>query len=101
MVIIASSVTTAFALGIQTAGDFATVESTQADASQYTGDFNGNGNLDVQDARIALELAQGFRTPTPDDLSADPNNDFVITFDDVLSILERLERAPSTPKVNL
>ncbi len=101
MVIIVSSVTAAFFVGIQTAGDFHPVAATQADGTDTAGDFNGNGHLDVQDARIALELASGYRSPTPDELSNDPNGDFSITTDDVFSILERLERAPSTPKVNL
>lgn len=101
IVIIVTSVTTAFILGIQTAGDFDSVATTQADGTVTTGDFNANGSLDIQDARIALELASGYRSPTPSELSVDPNGDFSITTDDVLMILERLERAPSTPKVNL
>ncbi len=99
--IIVSSVTAAFALGIQTAGDFRSVTPTLADRSDTAGDFNGNGYLDIQDARIALELARGYRSPTPDELSVDPNRDYSITTEDVLSILLRLENAPSTPKVNL
>jgi len=99
--IIISSVTVAFVIGIQTAGEFHPVASTQADGTMTGGDFNTNGHLDIQDARIALELASGYRTPTPDELSADPNHDFDITIDDVFAILEILERTPSTPKVNL
>ncbi len=101
MIIIVSSMATAFTIGIQTAGEFQPVASTEADGTQQSGDFNANGFLDVQDARIALELASGYRTPTPEELSADPNRDFSVTADDVFTILERLERTPSTPKVNL
>lgn len=99
--ILATSMTAAFLVGIQTAGDFSPVDATQADGTYTAGDLNGNGYLDIQDARIALELASGYRSPTPDELSADPNQDFVITIDDVFTILERLEHSPSTPKVNL
>lgn len=75
--------------------------STQADGADMAGDLNGNGSLDVQDARLALELANGYRSATPEELSVDPNRDFSITIDDVFAILERLERSPATPKVNL
>lgn len=99
--IIVTSVTAAFILGIQTAGDFRPVDSTQADGTVVTGDFNANGHLDVQDARIALEIASGYRTALPSELAVDTNRDYSITVEDVLWILEQLERAPSTPKVNL
>lgn len=99
--IVISSVTVAFLIGIQTAGEYQPIASLQADGTTTAGDFNSNGHLDIQDARIALELASGYRSPTPDELAADPNRDFDITIDDVLAILDILERAPSTPKVNL
>ncbi len=99
--IVLSSTTVAFLVGIQTAGDFHSVTTIQADGTDVMGDFNGNGLVDIQDARIALELASGFRSPTPQELSADPNRDFSITTADVLSILHRLERSPVTPKIDL
>jgi hypothetical protein len=100
LLIIVGSMTAAFVIGIQTAGDVKPViGSIQADDSQTAGDFNANGHLDVGDARIALELANGYRTPTPEELAADPNSDFSITTSDVVSILERLERAPLQPIV--
>lgn len=101
LAIILTSVTAAFALGVQTAGDFHPVATTEADGTVADGDFNQNGYVDIRDARIAVELASGYRSPTPDELAADPNGDFTITTDDVLTILERLERIPSTPKVSL
>jgi hypothetical protein len=51
--------------------------------------------------RIALEIASGYRTALPSELAVDTNRDYSITVEDVLWILEQLERAPSTPKVNL
>lgn len=101
LAIILTSMTAAFVLGVQTAGDFSTVASTEADGTGTAGDFNGNGFVDLRDARIAVELASGYRSPTLGELSADPNGDFTITTDDVLSILEALERMPSVPKVHL
>ncbi len=91
--IVAGSMTVAFALGIQTAGDITPVVSTTlADTADHAGDFNGNGHLDVNDARLALEIASGYRSPTPDELARDPNQDFHITNEDVMTILDKLER---------
>jgi len=101
MLIVLGSMSLAFALGIQTAGDVnPVIDSLQADGS-VEGDFNGNGQLDVSDVRIALEIANGYLSPTPEHLAADPNNDYRITVDDALAILNRLEQALSTPKVQL
>lgn len=94
--------TAAFAIGIQTAGDVRpVVDSTIADGAYLEGDLNGNGQLDIGDARAALEIAQGYRPATPEELAADPNGDFVITGEDVLFILEILERSPAMPIVSL
>jgi|GEM_PF-894207 hypothetical protein len=100
--IVVGSVSAAFILGIETAGDVQPVVSrTEAGGTVLEGDFNGNGVLDVNDARIALELAKGYRSPTPQELSADPNGDFSITFEDAMLILDKLERLPSQPSVQL
>ncbi len=86
----------AFFLGIETAGDVRPlVNETSAGNSTLGGDLNGNGTLDLRDVRIALELAQGYRTPTPKELDADPNQDFRFTIDDAVLILDALERQPS------
>ncbi len=99
VLIIVGSMTAAFVLGIQTAGDVRPlIGATSADGSME-GDFNANGHLDLSDARIAVELAAGYRTATPEELAADPNHDFSITANDVLLILERLEHTPSHPVV--
>lgn len=91
--IVVSSVMVAFALGIQTAGDIRPVVSTTlADNPEREGDFNGNGHLDVNDARLGLEIVAGYRTPTPEELAVDPDQDFHITYEDIMTILEKLER---------
>ncbi len=83
----------AFFLGIETAGDIQPmVGSTKAGSATLEGDLNGNGMLDPGDARLALELAQGYRSPTPEELDADPNHDLKFTMDDVMVILDKLER---------
>lgn len=90
--IVASSMTVAFILGIETAGDVKpVVTETRAGNAVLRGDMNGDGTLDLSDVRIALELAEGKRSPTPDELAADPNQDFVITKDDVTAIADAIE----------
>jgi hypothetical protein len=77
------------------------VSATHAGDSIISGDFNGNGFLDINDVKIALELAQGYRTPTPSELSVDPNQDFTITIDDAMTMIDTLERQPGQPAVRL
>ena len=92
----------AFALGIETAGDVQPVIlPTRADASVLAGDLNGNGKLDLDDVHTALEIADGYRTPTPSELAADPNRDYQITTGDAMAILEQLQRTPAQPHVEL
>jgi hypothetical protein len=92
----------AFAVGIVTSNNVKpAVEQTRAGGETLEGDMNGNGNLDPDDAKIALELAQGYRTPTPQELAADPNHDYKITQDDAMLILDKLSRLPQRPTVEL
>jgi hypothetical protein len=94
--------TAAFVVGIKTAGDFApVVGSTKADANVTAGDMNGNDQLDIDDVQIALEIANGYRTPSPSELAADPNKDFNITVDDAMAILDQLKKTLADPKVDL
>lgn len=84
--------TVAFAIGIQTAGDVhPIVEPTRA-GIRLSGDLNGNDILDTGDARMALEIARGYREATTEELEADTNQDFRITVEDVAAILEAIER---------
>ncbi len=94
--IVSGSMAFAFIVGIQTANDVHPVISeTRAGGAVVLGDLNGSGAVDTDDVRIAVELSKGVRTPTPEELSADPNQDFVITSEDALSILEILETQQS------
>ena len=100
ILIVVGSMSFAFALGIQTAGDFQpVVNETKAGNAVLEGDFNGNGALDINDVHIALELAQNFRTPTPAELAADPNQDFHITIEDAMMIVEKLEHQMLKPVI--
>lgn len=99
---VVGSMSVAFLLGIKTAGDFEpVVNSTMADANVLAGDMNGNGQVDIDDVRITLEIANGYRTPTPKELAADPNRDYRITADDAMMILEQLKNTPQARHVEL
>lgn len=100
ILIVISSMTVAFLVGIETAGEVhPVVTGMLAGGVTVEGDLNGNGSLDLQDVRIALELAQGYRTPTPAELSADPNRDFRFTVDDAIAIIDKLQQQPMKTNV--
>jgi hypothetical protein len=102
ILIVTGSMSIAFIIGIQTAGDVSPVVlPTQADSSILAGDLNGNGKVDLDDVHRALEIANGYRTPTPAELAADPNHDFLITTDDAIAIVEQIKRTPEKPEVDL
>ncbi len=82
----------AFVLGVETAGDVQPlVEYTRA-GGRVSGDMNGDGMVGVADARIALDIALGYRAATAAELEADVNNDLQITVQDVAAILEAVDR---------
>lgn len=94
--IVLMSATAAFGLGIQTAGDLdPVIGSIRAGSALIEGDLDGSGALDVNDAIAALEIALEYRTPTPEELDADPNGDFRILAEDALAILDALSRVAS------
>ena len=92
--IVAGRMALAFAIGIETAGEGRpVVGSTNASDTTLAGDMNGDGRVSLEDAEIALEVARGYREPTPLELSADPNKDFHITIDDALTIIEMVKHS--------
>lgn len=100
--IVGASMAVAFILGIQTAGDIQpVVKPTEAGNAVVDGDLNGNGVLDIGDARAAIEIALGYRTVTPEELAADPNHDLTVTIEDALAIIDALEHQPSQTDVQL
>lgn len=82
----------AFAIGIQTAGDVQPIVEPTRAGIRLSGDMDGNDMIDASDARLAMEIARGYRTATAQELEADTNQDFRITVEDVAAILEAMER---------
>ncbi len=91
--IVTSSMTVAFILGIQTAGDVRPiVGEIRAGGTVLLGDLNGNSSIDMDDALQALDIVKGIRSPTPQELAADPDQNFVITVEDILAILDSMKK---------
>lgn len=83
-------IVSSFFIGTQTAGDVQPVSLIEAGGTSLSGDVDGNGVVDVQDAVVILEVAQGYSDATAAELRADPNGDGQLTVDDALRILEAL-----------
>ena len=83
------SISGSFAVGVQTAGDVQTIAPSRA-GEEVSGDMNGNGRVDEEDIKIILEIAKGYRDPTPAQLRNDPNADGRLTIDDALRLLHDL-----------
>lgn len=79
-----------FAIGIQSAGEVQPISLIEAGSPGHVGDVDGNGIVDVQDAIQILEVVQGYRSATPDQLLSDPNGDGALDLDDALRILRTL-----------
>ncbi|MBI3331734.1 hypothetical protein HYZ99_02125 [Candidatus Peregrinibacteria bacterium] len=89
-----------FVVGVQTAGDIHPFAAIQADEITesglalseiaQSGDIDGSGELDLQDAIAILEIVQGYDMPTLLQLKADPNGDNRLTVEDALRILRTL-----------
>ena len=91
--IVLGSMTVAFVVGIESAGDIKPViSSTNAVDAVTLGDFDGNGTLDTADVLIALDIVSGKRNPTASELLMDPSQDFHITLEDVQSMLLKIKQ---------
>ena len=82
--------TAAFALGTKTAGTLRTVEESSATDDTPRGDVNADGTVDGSDAILILEISQGYRDATADELGADPNGNGALTVDDAIRVLRSL-----------
>lgn len=80
------AVTASFGLGMQTGGTLRTINGSLATDSPR-GDLNGDGTVDEADVIAILEVAQGYRTATPQELAADPNGNGVLGVDDAIRVL--------------
>ncbi|OGJ57682.1 hypothetical protein A2881_04235 [Candidatus Peribacteria bacterium RIFCSPHIGHO2_01_FULL_55_13] len=87
----AATIVTAFIIGIETAGDVRPITLIEAESGEIKGDVNGSGSIDLGDAIAILEIVQGYRDPTPEELKADPSGDGLLTVDDALRILATLD----------
>lgn len=83
-------VLSSFFIGIQSVGEVQPVTLIEAGNIELTGDVDGDGNVDIQDALRILEIAQGYRDATPQELRADPNGNGMLTIDDAVRILSEL-----------
>jgi len=86
----AACIASSFVIGIRTAGDITPVSLIEAGGIPRSGDVDGNGTVDIRDAILILEVAQGYREPSVDQLKADPNDDGVLSVDDAIRILSTL-----------
>ncbi len=80
-------VLSSFSLGIKTAGDVETIAPTEAGGMHITGDMNEDGRVTVHDAIEILEIAQGYKEATAEQLLADPNGDGQLSVDDAVRLL--------------
>jgi hypothetical protein len=93
------SAVTAFSLGLFSSQSVKPVVSPiNASSTVLEGDLNRNGVIDAADAQLALDIARGYKVATPEELAADPNRDYHITADDVMVILEILNRSVGISK---
>ncbi len=79
-----------FAIGMRTAGNVQPVRLIEAGGTLQAGDIDADGIVSISDAIAILEIAQGYTVATPEQLSADPNDDGALTVDDAIRILSIL-----------
>ncbi|MGQ9525995.1 MAG: dockerin type I domain-containing protein, partial [Armatimonadota bacterium] len=70
--------------------DFRIIPAAVAPPKPVQGDLNGDGKVSVPDATLALQIAVGLRSPTPEQLSAgDLNGDGKISIAEVTIVLRK------------
>ena len=79
-----------FFAGVQTVGDVQPISLIEAGGVIEPGDINGDGYVSNDDAMLILEIVQGCRDPTAEELLADPNGDGILTIEDARQILDLL-----------
>lgn len=83
-------VASAFVIGIQSAGEVQPISLIEAGSMAIRGDFNGSGDIDLQDVHIVLEVVAEYRVPTAEQLLNDPDGDGQLTVDDALRLISIL-----------
>ncbi len=86
----------AFGIGLQTAGDVRTYDTSEAAVQETVehaapGDVDADGELEISDAMAVLAFADGLSDPMPDELRrADFDGDGQVTTKDVMRVLHAL-----------
>ncbi len=84
----------AFVIGLESAGNVRTFDRTQAaltDTASLRGDVDDDGTVDIQDAILVLERADGLETATAEEIrKGDVDGDYKLTVKDALRILRSL-----------
>ncbi|TSC58984.1 MAG: hypothetical protein Greene041619_165 [Candidatus Peregrinibacteria bacterium Greene0416_19] len=88
-----------FVVGIRSAGDVnpfpqgqaALLQEETLPESNVRGDADGNGKVDIDDTILILEVSQGYRRSSPEEIRrGDMNGDFRLTEKDALQLLRFL-----------
>jgi hypothetical protein len=87
VVLAGTCIVSAFAVGIESAGEVQPISLIEAGSTETAGDVTGDGRVDLQDVTLILEIAQGYVDNEERFLKADPNRDGQITVDDALRLL--------------
>ena len=80
----------AFSLGMHSAGNVQPVSLIEAGSTQQRGDINGDGFVDLGDVKLILEISQGYKEATVDQVKADPNKDGELTVDDAIRVISSI-----------
>lgn len=95
MVFAITCVIGSFVMGVQTAGEVRPVDRIEAQANllmHKPGDIDGDGNVTVDDAILALRLYEGKESPTDAALAGDPDRDGSFTLSDLAAILRTIQK---------
>lgn len=82
-------VVASFGAGMRLSADVQTVPATSAQDT-VLGDMDQSGDVNQVDVEILLQIAQGNREATAEQLRADPNQDGKLTVEDAMRLLKEL-----------
>jgi hypothetical protein len=83
------AVIASFSLGVGTSGTMKAIRASSA-TEVMRGDVTLDNVVDIDDAIRILEVAQGYRVATPEELEADPNANGSLAVDDAIRVLRSL-----------
>lgn len=83
------AVLASFSLGVETSGELRAINASSATETQR-GDVTLDDIVDVRDAILILEVSQGYRVATPEELAADPNENGAFGVDDAIRVLRTI-----------